>query len=107
MWYPAGSFKGDDKSAGLAKNYSDGNLLAGLSKKQLDEGVGGSLARDLTKLQEGIFRGYPQLRKSRGQLEYGYKLAYEGLSEDKKKMNIVKPEKKEGIIENVKGFFGK
>mmetsp|Transcript_37766 Transcript_37766/g.56501 ORF Transcript_37766/g.56501 Transcript_37766/m.56501 type:complete len:213 (-) Transcript_37766:367-1005(-) len=105
MWYPCGSFKGDEKSAALASNYRDNGLLAGISKNQLDSGVSGSLYRDKDQLVESIVRGYPQLRKSRDSLEFGYKLAYEGLSEEQGKISVVKPEEKKGVFDNLKGMF--
>jgi Family of unknown function (DUF6523) len=89
MWYPCGSFKGDDKSAALAKSYADGGLLAGISKNQIDSGVAGSLFRDQDKLKESICRAYPQLRKSSDEFEFGYRMAFEGLSEDKEQMVVI------------------
>ncbi len=68
MWYPCGSFKGDDRSAALCSSWRDGGLLAGVSKSQLDKGVSGSLFRDQEKLVETICRGYPQLRKAKEDL---------------------------------------
>ena len=68
MWYPCGSFKGDDRSAALCSSWRDGGLLAGISKNQLDAGVSGSLYRDQDKLIETICRGYPQLRKAKDEL---------------------------------------
>jgi len=106
MWYPCGSFKGDERSAALAQSYRDGNLLSSISKNQLDSGVANAIAQDIEKFEEQLFRGLPQLRKSKGDLEYGYRLAFEGLSEEQKKMNIIVPEKREGFMEKVKGFFG-
>lgn len=106
MWYPCGSFKGDERSAALAQSYRDGNLLASVSKNQLDSGVSNSVAQDLDKLQEQIFRAIPQLRKSKGNLEFGYRLAFEGLSEEQKKMNIFIPQKREGFFDKIKGAFG-
>mmetsp|Transcript_49589 Transcript_49589/g.57904 ORF Transcript_49589/g.57904 Transcript_49589/m.57904 type:complete len:224 (+) Transcript_49589:55-726(+) len=109
VWYPCGSFRGDDGSKTLAMSWRDDGLLSGVSKNQLDTGVGNSLAEDINKLNESIFRQYKQLRKSKDSLEYGYKLAFEGLSEEQKKMNIIVPEKMDGIMDNVKskasGFF--
>jgi len=105
MWYPCGSFKGDDRSAALASNYRDNGLLSGISKKQLDGGVAGSLYRDLDKLKDSVTRGYPQLRKSRDELEFGYKLAYEGLSDDQTKINVVEPKETKGFFDNVKRMF--
>jgi len=107
VWYPSGSFKGDDKAAALAKNYADGGFLSGISKRQLDAGVAGSLAQDTEKLEESIFRGLPQLRKSKGNLEYGYRLAFEGLSAEQKEITIIVPKKQEGgVLGGLKNAFG-
>jgi hypothetical protein len=105
MWYPCGSFKGDDRSRALASNYRDNNLLAGISKKQLDSGIAGSLYRDLTKLNESVFRAYPQLRKSKDELQYGYKLAFEGLKENEP-IVPVEPKETKGVVDNIKSMFG-
>lgn len=105
MWYPCGSFKGDEKSRALAANYRDNGILAGISKKQLDSGIEGSLYRDLPKLKESIFRAYPQLRKSKDDLQYGYKLAFEGLPEDEKICEVT-PKEQKGVFDNVKNLFG-
>lgn len=105
MWYPCGSFKGDDKSAALAKSYADGGLLAGISKNQIDSGVAGSLFRDQGKLKESICRAYPQLRKSSDEFEFGYKMAFDGLSEDKQQIVVVEPKESKGIFDNIKNAF--
>ena len=107
MWYPCGSFKGDEKSAALCKSYADDGLLASISKNQLDAGVGSSLARDITRLEETIVRGYPQLRKDKGKLEYGYKLAYEGLNDEmSKKVNLVELKEQKGFLDGIKNTLG-
>ena len=106
MWYPCGSFKGDDRSKALCTSWRDNGLLAGISKNQLDKGVSGSLYRDLPKLVESICRAYPQLRKSRDELEWGYRLGFEGLSEEQNKINLVTPEESKGFFDNVKGSLG-
>lgn len=107
MWYPCGSFKGDDKSAALCQSYASDGLLADISKNQLDAGVGSSLARDVTRLEETIVRGYPQLRKEKGKLEYGYKLAYAGLSDEKaKKVNLVELKEQKGFLDGIKNTLG-
>jgi Family of unknown function (DUF6523) len=106
MWYPCGSFKGDDRSAALAKNYANGGLLAGVSKKQIDGGIAGSLYRDQTKLADSICRAYPQLRKSRDEFEFGYKLAFEGLSEEQAaEIKTIEPKETTGLLDNIKNIF--
>lgn len=106
MWYPCGSFKGDERSAALAQSFRDGGMLSGISKKQLDGGVANSLAQDESKLAETIARAYPQLRKSINEFEYGYKLAYDGLSEEQTTVNVIVPKKREGgFLDGVKNLF--
>lgn len=79
--------------------------MAGISKNQLDAGVEGSLYRDLNKLTESIFRTYPQLRKSKGKLQFGYKLAFKGLPEEKGKTNVIEPKEQKGLFDGVKNMF--
>lgn len=106
MWYPCGSFKGDDRSAALAKSYADGGLLAGVSKKQIDTGIAGSLYRDQAKLADSICRAYPQLRKSRDEFEYGFKLAFEGLSDEQAaEIKRIEPKETTGFLDNIKSIF--
>jgi Family of unknown function (DUF6523) len=106
MWYPCGSFKGDDRSMALAKSYADSGLLAGISKKQLIGGIEASLFRDLDRLTETVCRAYPQLRKSRTEFQYGFKLAYNGLSEEQAKEIIeVVPKESKGVLDNIKSLF--
>jgi len=104
LWYPCGSFKGDDRSAALCSNYKNDGILAGISKKQIVAGVSGSLFRDLTRMKETICRTYPQLRKSKDTFEYGFKLAYEGLSDEQTKINVVEPKEQKGLIDGIKSF---
>lgn len=107
IWYPCGSFKGDERSQALCTSYRDNGILAGIAKKQIDQGVAGSLARDFAKLEEQIVRGYPQLKESRkdGGLEWGYRLSFNGLTKDQKKTTIVEPKVEKGFFDNVKGLF--
>eukprot|EP00429_Kryptoperidinium_foliaceum_P068812 CAMPEP_0176075010 /NCGR_PEP_ID=MMETSP0120_2-20121206/37489_1 /TAXON_ID=160619 /ORGANISM="Kryptoperidinium foliaceum, Strain CCMP 1326" /LENGTH=182 /DNA_ID=CAMNT_0017408711 /DNA_START=128 /DNA_END=673 /DNA_ORIENTATION=+ len=108
IWYPCGSFKGDERSAALAKSYADGGMLAGISKKQLDGGIAGSLYSDLAKLKETVCRAYPQLRKARDEFEFGYKLAFDGLPEDKAKEIVpVEPKEQKGPLDGIRNIFAK
>jgi len=106
IWYPCGSFKGDERSAALSKSYAEDGFLAGISKKQLDGGIAGSLYSDLPKLKETIMRAYPQLRKSRDNLEFGYRLNFDGLPEDKAKEIVpVEPKEQSGPLDGLRNIF--
>jgi len=106
MWYPCGSFKGDERSAALCSNYRDDGFLAGISKNQLDAGVSGSLFNDKNTLVETIVRGYPQLRKSRDDLEFGYKLAFDGLSDEQTQVQFIEIKEQKGFFAGIKSAFG-
>lgn len=81
-------------------------MLSGISKKQLDGGIAGSLYSDLPKLKETVSRAYPQLRKSKDEFEFGYKLAYEGLSEEQaKEVNPVTPKENKGPLDGLRNVF--
>jgi Family of unknown function (DUF6523) len=81
-------------------------LLSGISKKQLDGGIAGSLARDVEKLKDTVCRAYPQLRKSKGEFEFGYKLAFQGLDEEKsKEINPVEPKEQSGVLDGLRNIF--
>jgi len=103
MWYPCGTFKGDATSKSLCQTYSDGGVFAGISKKQLDSGVAGSLFRDLDQLVDNVIRTYPQLKNKRQELQFGYKLAYEGLTDEK--INEITPAESKGPLDNVKNMM--
>jgi len=106
IWYPCGSFKGDERSAALSKSFSEGGWLSGISKKQLDGGIAGSLYSDLNQLKETVIRAYPQLRKARNDMEFGYRLSYTGLPEDKAKIiHPVEPVENKGPLDGLKNIF--
>ena len=105
MWYPCGSFKGDERSNALATSYREDGFLAGMAKKQLDGGVSGSLYQDLARLKETVSRAYPQLRKSKEELEFGYKLAFDGLSKEQETINLIEPKEQSGPLDGLKNMF--
>ena len=92
-----------------AKNYAKTSdpiliqkIIAGISKSQLDKGVSGSLFRDVGQLKQSLIRGYPQLKGK--DLEFGYKLSFEGLSEEQSKTQLIEVKESKGFFE---GLFGK
>jgi hypothetical protein len=102
MWYPCGSFKGDNRSQALCTSIKDNGWLSSISKDQLDSGIAGSLWRDQDKLKETIVRVYPQLRETRDTLEFGYKIGFEGLSEEQLKIQAIVPKEQKGLLDNIK-----
>ena len=107
MWYPCGSFKGDERTKALID--SQDGILGGMAKKQLEQGVAGSLYDSINQLRESVVRSYPQLKKSRENLVWGYKITVmKGTpnEEEMKKIKEVVPEARpEGFLDNVKNMF--
>lgn len=80
--------------------------MAGMAKKQLDQGIGGSLSQDLDKLIGTIVRGYPQLKLKNAteELQFGYRISYKGL--DDLPISIVDAKAApKGIFDNIKNLF--
>ena len=82
QWYPCGSLGGDKQSKDLVEQYM-GGLLSGFAKGGMDRGVATSVFSDKVKLTQGILEQYPQLKKQKNELKFGYKVTYEGLLEKK------------------------
>ena len=105
MWYPCGSFKGDERTKALVESMK-GGFLSGMAKNQLDNGVKNSLYDSQKQLVESITRSYPQLRKSRDDLKWGYKITANGLTEEQKEIIEVKPEPRgEGPFAGIQSMF--
>mmetsp|Transcript_5435 Transcript_5435/g.10867 ORF Transcript_5435/g.10867 Transcript_5435/m.10867 type:complete len:224 (-) Transcript_5435:135-806(-) len=107
MWYPCGSFKGDERTKALVD--SQDGLLGGMAKKQLEQGVANSLYDSIGQLKESVVRSYPQLKKSKEDLKWGYKVnVAEGTpnKEELAKIKEITPEPRpEGFLDNVKNMF--
>merc|ERR1719231_2240451 len=67
-WYPAGSLGGDERSKDLVEG-------------GIDRGVASSLFPDKDKFVSQVIQTYPQLKKRKNELKFGYKLSYPGLLE--------------------------
>lgn len=82
-WYPCGSLGGDEKSKQLVESWM-GGLLSDMAKGALDKGVASSLG-DKKDLAARVIEQYPQLKKFKNSLKFGYKVAYKGLVEKRPK----------------------
>jgi hypothetical protein len=78
--------------------------MSGMAKKQLDGGIAESVFKDLDKLKETTVRAYPQLRKSKDELQFGYKIAYQGMKENEP-VQVIEPKEQKGIFDNLKTMF--
>merc|ERR1719506_2610818 len=79
-WYPAGALGGDSRSKDLVESYM-GGLLSGVAKGGIDRGVASSLFPDKDKFVARCLETYPQLKKQKADLRFGYRLSSPGLLE--------------------------
>jgi len=79
-------------------------MFAGMAKKQLDSGIAGTLHRDFERLTGTVIRVYPQFKVCKNDLQFGYKLAFDGIPEDAP-ITFVKPEENKGFLDNIKSAF--
>jgi len=103
MWYPCGSFKGDDKSKQLCQTIVDDGFMSGMASTQLDKGIAATLFRDGPKLKQQLFSVYPQLKSAKNDLTFAYKVSFAGFDEE-----LIEVEPKQdagGFLSNVKNMF--
>lgn len=108
MWYPAGALQGDDKSKNLVESWM-GGMLAGWSKDALDKGVANSVFSEKAKFSKQIIEQYPQLKKFRAQLSFGYKVSYPGLVDkrpESSKVTMLNEDMTKSVVDNLKSAFG-
>lgn len=78
IWYPIGALRGDDRAKGLVRA-TQTQWGKRMYTNALDKGVARTVFMDGGKLLQSVFRQYPQLKKNRDVLEYGYKVYAKGM----------------------------
>ncbi|KAJ8614056.1 hypothetical protein CTAYLR_005853 [Chrysophaeum taylorii] len=106
-WYPCGSLGGDDKSKQLVESWM-GGLLSDMAKGAIDKGVASSIFQDKPGYVSKVVQQYPQLKKSKDKLRFGYKIFYSGLLEKRpqaSKVTEVKEDMAKGPLDSIKDTF--
>lgn len=85
VWYPLGAVRGDEKSktlVGALKN----SFGRALYSNALDKGIAQTVyGKDSERYVQNAIRMYPQLKRYRKELEFGYRVMAVGLEEQKTK----------------------
>lgn len=108
LWIPCGDLAGDQRATALVNAWMSG-FLEGTYKSQLDQGIAKSIFTQEDTFVKGLIENYKPFKKfTKDDLEFGYKIDFEGLEEkmgEQKIMPIVKGMEK-GWTDNVKDAFG-
>lgn len=106
-WYPAGALGGDDQSKQLVESYM-GGWLSNFAKSAMDRGVAQSIFRDREAFVNKVLGQYPQLKKSKKDLKFGYKVEYPGLKDKRPeatKVTELNEEMTEAPLDKLKNVF--
>mmetsp|Transcript_8118 Transcript_8118/g.12437 ORF Transcript_8118/g.12437 Transcript_8118/m.12437 type:complete len:216 (+) Transcript_8118:128-775(+) len=107
VWYPVAGFKGDNRAKALVEAYMSG-FLSNLYEGQIKRGVAKSVTDQRAALVNQAVKQVPALKKNQDNLEFGYKVIYEGL-EDKlgpQKVQLITAGMEKGWMDNLKESFG-
>eukprot|EP00283_Hemiselmis_rufescens_P011441 CAMPEP_0173434720 /NCGR_PEP_ID=MMETSP1357-20121228/13245_1 /TAXON_ID=77926 /ORGANISM="Hemiselmis rufescens, Strain PCC563" /LENGTH=216 /DNA_ID=CAMNT_0014399605 /DNA_START=22 /DNA_END=672 /DNA_ORIENTATION=- len=115
VWYPCGSLKGDDRSKALVESWRDNSLfLKDQYKSTLDKGMAKSVFDQEDAFMSSVYRLYPQLKKTKGDIEFGYKVRILGIEKkfetedrgDELKMTMLTKDMTGGLLDGMKSAFG-
>lgn len=116
MWYPCGSFGGDERAKALVESWMSNPLgMGGMVKGQIDRSVAASLFNNggqVQSLKQQVTKMYPALKNSKNNLKFGYKITFDGLEEKQgvQKVTQVTEDMKESpvnsAVDKVKNMFG-
>ena len=107
-WYPAGSLGGDERSKDLIESYMT-DWTKGFAKGGIDRGVASSLFPEKDKFVAQCLATYPQLKKAKDALKFGYKVSYPGLLEKRpeaKEVTELSEDMQDNAFEKMKKNMG-
>ena len=107
-WYPAGSLGGDERSKDLIESYMT-DWTKGFAKGGIDRGVASSLFPEKAKFVAQCLATYPQLKKAKDALKFGYKVSYPGLLEKRpeaKEVTELSEDMQDNAFEKMKKNMG-
>jgi hypothetical protein len=112
LWIPCGDLAGDERATALVNAYMSG-FMTDMYKTQIRQGIAKSVFSQEDAFVNGLIENYKPFRKfTKNDLQFGFKVDYEGLEEKmgEQKIEALEPgmEKNWGdnIREGLGGLFG-
>ena len=103
-----GSLGGDERSKDLIESYMT-DWTKGFAKGGIDRGVASSLFPEKDKFVAQCLATYPQLKKAKDALKFGYKVSYPGLLEKRpeaKEVTELSEDMQDNAFEKMKKNMG-
>ena len=108
LWIPCGDLAGDPRATALVNAWLSG-FMEDMYKSQLDKGVAKSIFTQEDAFIKGLIENYKPFKKfTKDDLQFGYKVDFEGVEEKKGEQKILVLEKgmEKGWLDNVKESIG-
>lgn len=107
LWVPCGDLAGDNRATALVNAWMSG-FLEGTYKSQLDKGVAQSIFTQEDAFVKGLIENYKPFKKfTKDDLQFGYKVEFEGLEEKvgEQKVTVLEKGMEKGWLDNIKEGF--
>ena len=108
LWIPCGDLAGDKRATALVNAWMSG-FMSDMYRDQLDQGIARSLFSQEETFVSGLIENYKPFKKfTKDQLQFGYKVDFEGLEEKmgEQKVRVIERGMEKSWVDNVKEGFG-
>lgn len=110
MWYPCGNLQGDERSKSLVDGWMSNSMgMGGIVKGNIDKSIAASVfaGNAFENLKNQVVQLYPALKNAKNELEFGYKIEYDGLEDavGKQEVTILSQEMSEGPLDKLKNML--
>jgi len=108
LWIPCGDLAGDNRALALVNAWMSG-FLTDMYRNQIDQGIARSIFSQEDTFVQGLIANYKPFKNyTKDQLQFGYKVEFEGLEEKVGEQKVRPLEKgmEKNWIDNVKEGFG-
>ena len=108
LWIPCGDLAGDQRATALVNAYMSG-VMTEMYEGQITQGIAKSIFSQEDQFVQGLIENYKPFKKfTKNDLEFGYKVAYEGLEEKmgEQKIKALKKGDENNWVDEIRNSFG-
>lgn len=109
LWIPCGDLAGDQRATALVNAWTAG-FMSGMYKEQLDQGIAKSIFSQESTFINGLIENYKPFKRFKpADLEFGYKIDFEGLEEKmgEQRIQVITREMEKGWFDKAKDSMSK
>lgn len=109
LWIPCGDLAGDQRATALVNAWTAG-FMSGMYKEQLDQGIAKSIFSQESTFINGLIENYKPFKRFKpADLEFGYKIDFEGLEEKmgEQRIQVITREMEKGWFDKARDSVSK